>query len=171
MAESPTPDGEQQPYTVVAVDPGYRNLAICVATIRQSADSTEVRFNVQLVDVIPNKANPTSDDLFIAYRSFCIENAPIFRAARRIVVETQMHSKFIMLGTILRTLYFDTVVMLHPRTLIATFRLPTKRAPKKKATHQLVEQLYPGLVPRGGTKVDDICDSVLMAHWAAFVQK
>jgi hypothetical protein len=150
---------------IVAVDIGYRNLAMC----QLNAAEDIISLTVTLTDLTGGGGKPSRRSLFDLTIKWCEQNAAVLESADIIVLETQMRKQFEVMNTIIMARYPHKSVELAPATLCAVYRMPRKRDEKKLATQKLVRELFPQLLESLASqhkKLDDLADAILMAHWA-----
>ncbi len=146
---------------VCAIDAGTRNFAFCIV------DSVNWRqpLHWQKVDLwapqVGRRLTPTKDDIVCITREWCRTNWSILRECDHIVLENQLRTPFIIMNTVIQTLFFNTCSVIHPMTVAAFFKLPKTRAEKKLAGVAVVGR-YTQIDKKLG-KVDDLADAWLMA--------
>lgn len=148
------------PSLIVAIDAGFRNLG--VVAIRNGNWREPAVWRRESLTALKK---PSEEALYQAIYGWCNTNAALLQEADKIVLERQMHKKFIVINTVIRTLHHSKTVVIGPSTVGAFHRLPTTRAEKKLAGTELVEQNVP--IPLDG-KQDDMADAMLMALWFLF---
>jgi len=145
---------------VTAIDVGYRNFAWCTLSAQGIVSHDKV-------DLWPLQANrrrhPTKTDLIRITRDWCMQHAQLLGESDLIVLENQIRDPFIVMNTVIQTLYFDKVTVAHPMTVGAYWQLPVKRE-AKKARGVKVALAHGVVLPPG--KQDDLADTWLMARWA-----
>jgi Holliday junction resolvasome RuvABC endonuclease subunit len=145
---------------VVGIDVGYRNLGMAV--VRDGDWQRPVFWQVE--NLLPGKKY-SEEALYQATRNWCVKYAYFLGEAKAIVLERQMTQKFAVMNTVIRTLYHDKTIVVHPSTVGALHKLPSTRAEKKKAAVQLVNSNVP--IP-AASKQDDLADAMLLVTWHLF---
>jgi hypothetical protein len=119
---------------VAAIDVGYRNFACCILdnmTLRNPDPTTWKRYDLWA----PKKGRrgkPTSDDLRTITRDWCLEHQHELAQCDVIVLERQMRKPFIIMNTVIWTIFADKVIIRHPMT-VGTFWGLAKTREQKKA--------------------------------------
>lgn len=144
---------------VTAIDAGYRNFAWC----------TKNRFETLSHGVVDlwapqagRRRKPTRDDLVRVAYAWCAEHQDLLRASDIIVLENQIREPYVIINTVIQTLFITRTRVVHPMTVGAYWRLPVKREQKKARAVELVQQ-YGVALPLA--KRDDMADAWLMAEW------
>lgn len=155
---------------VVAVDVGIKNIGLCVF------DFATAKFvfwdNVSLVPngrYIPANNVQYVRDLVTRYQSF-------FAEAACVLVERQMRCNMRIVEAVFQTLYFDTCIVISPRSVKAHYGLGTKnyRLNKQRAVEWADKfvQCNPMAFDAGvqgsfetQTKKDDLADSLLLVTY------
>lgn len=107
------------------------------------------------------KGIPTKDQLFDLIYEWALKHKNTLEEATYIVLERQLKQKFIVMNTVLRTLYRGKVVMAHPNTVAKFFGMSIRREHKKKEAIAIAEAVTNSKIK--GRKSDDIADAYLMA--------
>ncbi len=146
-------------WQVTAIDVGLRNFAWCTL----NPQDIVAHDKIDLWAPAPGRRrHPTRTDLVRITRDWCLTHGALLAASDRIVLEHQLRQPFILMNTVIQTLYYDKVVIVHPMTVGAHFKLPAKRE-AKKAKGIEVAQAHGVHLPAG--KQDDLADAWLMAKW------
>lgn len=148
------------PSLIVAIDAGFRNLG--VVAIRDGNWRQPAYWSRES---LTHLKKPTEEALYHATYDWCQKHALLLDGADQIVLERQMHKKFVVINTVIRTLHHEKTVVVGPTTVGAFHRLPSTRAEKKLAGTALVKQNV--AIPLEG-KQDDMADAMLMALWFLF---
>ena len=148
--------------TSVGIDIGFINLGLCVLPLHDLR--TPILWRRE--QIFHGGGKPTEEQLFHCIFKWCLRNAAILKQAKVIAIESQMQARFKIMNTVIRTLYPEPTVLVHPRTLIAAFGLRHQREGKKQDTILWCNLLFDRKLPATG-KVDDMADAALMALYAA----
>jgi hypothetical protein len=144
---------------VTAIDAGYRNFAWCCKNRYQVLHHNVV----DLWPLAPNRRRkPTRDDLVRVSYAWCQAHRQMLLDSDVIVLENQIREPYVIINTVIQTLFIDKVRVVHPMRVAAYWQLPVQRAYKKARAIQLVKELG---VPLAGGKQDDLADTYLMAEW------
>lgn len=146
-------------FRVCAVDAGTRNLAWCVITSAQPREPLAWQHE----DIWGSQRTPTIEDIVRITRDWALRNYAMIDSCHSIVVERQMRPVFIVMNTVLHTLFFGKVREVHPQTVGAFWHLPKRRLEKKARGIAVVQEC--GLTLPQHTKQDDLADAWLMAAY------
>ncbi len=151
---------------VVAIDAGYRNLAVC------NVDNTDWQQPAHWVaeDLWkPRKGRrsvPTNNDCVEQATYWVRANKKMLDEADAIVLENQMRDRFIIINTVIQSHYLEKTFVVHPMTVAAFWKLPKTRELKKEAAIEVVKRNGVEITRKGGAKLDDLADAWLMAvYW------
>lgn len=146
-------------WQVTAIDVGLRNFAWCTLNPHEIL----AHDNVDLwAPALGRRRKPTRTDLVKIARDWCEQHAALLSSSDRIVLENQIREPYIVLNTVIQTLYYNKTVVAHPMTVGAHFGLPHKRLAKKARGIEVAVANGVAL-PEG--KQDDLADAWLMARW------
>ena len=151
---------------ILAIDPGLRNLALCVM------DNGMVE-QIRRVDIFGG-ATIRSCDAFEAISSFCDRNQSLFDSVELVVIERQFFDSKIKLSTCLciiqtvlqcRALKNHTLV--HAATIKKCFGTHAhSHRTNKQAAVQKACEIDPLLFQETSGKLDDLADAYLLAVYA-----
>jgi hypothetical protein len=146
---------------VCAVDVGTRNFAFCIVDTMNWRHPL-VWQHEDLWAVMPGRRRkPTKDDLVRITVAWCKRNYAALKECDHIVLENQIRTPFIIMNTVIQTLFLKRTTVVHPMTVATFFKLPKTRELKKAATVELV-RLH-AQIPAGAHKLDDLADTWIMA--------
>lgn len=86
-----------------------------------------------------------------------------------IVLETQMRVPFIIMNTVINTMFFERTIQVHPMTVGSFYKLPKTRVAKKAGGVTFVRRFAE--VPADKVKEDDLADAWLMAVFGLIAHK
>ena len=150
---------------VCAIDVGTRNFAYCVV------DNNHWREPRQWnrVDLWEPKAGrsrkPSTDDVVCITHRWCDENRQMLLECDVIMLEKQMRTTFIVMNTVIQSLFFTRTRVVSPMTVGSFFNLPKTREAKKAAGVSVCRK-YARVddVAQVG-KLDDLADTWMMAMY------
>ena len=158
-------------HSVLSIDPGMRTLAHCL--IRGG----EV-LSVGRADIFHGE-RITVTGVYEAIQRWCEANLEMLHGADVVVIERQFCDSKATLSACLQVI--QTVVQCHARgKCLVVHAMTVKRAfgtcsgahkTNKQASVEKVRALYPKIAEavvkgaKGGEKIDDMCDAVLMCQW------
>ena len=116
---------------IIGFDAGYRNFAWVVYE-----DGVMTSYN--LLDMWPQGGRFTLDNMIHVTRMWVLSHRALLNSADYLVLERQMKKKFCVQNAIIRTLYDDKCILVHPLVLSNYFGLPKQRQAKKAATIEFV---------------------------------
>lgn len=147
--------------TVIGIDPGYANFAFAVIPLH----------NVRQIVVWKRErlwsgdGKPSENTLFWAMLAWCRRNTALLEQATAIVIESQMQPRFKIMNTVVRTLYPDKTLVVHPNVVTAHYDMINVRSTKKQQAICWCRLLFDRKIPGG--KADDMADAALMARMVA----
>ncbi len=148
-------------HRVCAIDAGTRNFAFCFMDNLDWRQPVNWR-KQDLWAPMPKRATkPTLQDVIYITYTWCMQNKTQLDECDSIVLETQLRKPFIVMNTVIQTLFYNKTVVVSPMTIAAYFKLPKTRDAKKAAGVALVQR-YAVL---HGDKIDDLADAWMMAAW------
>lgn len=152
--------------SVVAIDVGYRNFAVCAVDTHHWDDPHHFVAEDLWPRRVDRKVVPTRDDCVEIALLWMQRNRALLQAADAIVLESQMRVPFVIMNTVIQAAYFDKTHVVHPQTVGAFWRLPRTRELKKAAGVRTALLNDVPLVRANGGKLDDMADAWLMAvYW------
>lgn len=147
--------------TAIGIDIGYANCGVCVLPLD---DPTRPLYWAR-ERVFHGRGRPTEEQLWRACYVWCMKNKARFDSAAVIAIESQIQAKFKVMNCVIRTLYAQTTIMVHPFTLCSYFDLRRQRAGKKDDAICWCRVSFAVPLPADG-KQDDMADAALMALYA-----
>jgi len=154
---------------VLAIDPGIRNLAYCVMDMHGTV------LQINRVDLF-NGNEIVVAQVFDQIHAWCEQTQSLFDMCDRIVCEKQyMNTKItiswclLVVETVIRCFAKEKFVHVHAMSIKRAYHTSTGDYRKnKQAAVQRALSLCPLLNQTGHTKIDDLCDAYLLAHFYTF---
>ena len=144
--------------SVLGIDVGYKNFAYCF--IRDGRWRKPLIW--ENISLFQGKYNEKK--AFDALLSWTRKEQDMLRQADAIVLEKQMARKFVIMNTVIRTLFWQKCTEVSPLTISKDFHIPRERLAKKRAAIELASAN--ASFPLGATaKKDDLADAYLLALW------
>lgn len=112
---------------IVGIDPGYRNFAWVVW-------QDGVFTGWHHADLYPRGGKITRHQVRRLTRDWVAAHHQMLKAADKIVVESQIKTKFIVQETVIYSVFPKKTVFVHPLSVSRKFHLPMTRDEKKLAT-------------------------------------
>ncbi len=146
---------------IMAIDVGTRNFAWCVVCNNHWRKPLHWQHE-DLWAPQPNRRRaPTKTDIVRITVDWVRRRKHILDECDCIVLENQMRTPFIVMNTVIQSLYFNIVSIIHPMTVGTFWSLPKQREHKKTRGVQ-VTLAHTRNIPAAG-KEDDLADAWLMA--------
>jgi len=142
---------------VLGIDMGYANLAWCIIDTEHNP-RRPTHWAVERI--LSGKG--TMDNCYEAILNWVTRHFKLFLACDAVILERQMKKKFIVMNTVVRTIFRGKSFMVAPTTVQRFFGLPRGRAFKKQAAIELCNEQLDGL-PQVKQKQDDLADAALLA--------
>ena len=146
---------------VCAIDAGTRNFAFCVVDNMSWKDPLVWRHEDLWAPARGKRSKPTKVQMVDLTYAWCRRNADMLQDCDVILLETQMRTPFIIMNTVIHSLYYSKVQVVSPMTIASFFQLPKTRDAKKAAGVRTVE--LHAEIPLQRYKADDLADAWLMA--------
>ena len=150
---------------VLGIDMGYANLAWCIIDTDHD-QHRPTHWKVERI-LTAKKGNATMDECFDAIVGWVNSHFKLFVGCDAVVLERQMKKRYIVMNTVVRTIFRGKTYMAAPTTVQKFFGLPRGRDLKKKAAIELCEEYLDGL-PTVKQKQDDMADAALLALYHLF---
>jgi len=146
---------------VLAIDAGTRNFAYCMI------DTTNWRKPLlwQHEMLWRGTGKPSRREIVRMTREWAQKHQDDLRRCDVIALERQMRDNFIIMNTVIETLYFDKTVTYHPTAVGHWWKQPRRREEKKAEGIVRVRELSHGFPVNSG-KIDDLADAWLLAVYA-----
>ena len=148
---------------VLGIDPGYVNFSYCEI----DSENAHVARTWVVERIVHPRVEANEDTVFAATYQWCIDHLELLERVDRIVIEKQRRPIFKIMVAVIRTLWVNKVVLVHPFTLCSVFKLPRTRDAKKRATITFVAEYMLTPFP-DHHKEDDLADSCMLALWLIF---
>lgn len=145
---------------VCAIDAGTRNFAWCVVDNLNWKVPLHWKKEDLWAPKPGRRLTPTKEDIIDITVAWARTNWQTLDSCDVVVLEKQIRTPFIVMNTVLNTLFYDRCVQVHPMTVGSFFKLPKKRIDKKAAGIRVVN-LHADLPV--ALKTDDLADAWLMA--------
>jgi hypothetical protein len=109
------------------------------------------------------RMKPTKQDCLRIMWEWCHRNKDMIADCDLIILEQQIRTPFIIMNTVVESLYFRKTRQVSAMTIAKFFELPKTREKKKKAGVNVTGNHV--VLPPGYEKLDDLADAWMMAMW------
>jgi len=144
-------------FQICAIDVGTRNFAWCIVNDVHWQRPISWRHEA----IVTCRGKVTRNEIVRCTRMWAESNRNLLESCDRIILENQMRIPFIVMNTVIQTMFFDRVVVVHPLTVGAYWKLPRRRELKKARGIEVVAEQ--GAMMPQSDKQDDLADAWLMA--------
>lgn len=151
-------------FRVCAIDAGTRNFAFCVLDNNNWREPLVWQREDLWAPAKGKRSKPTKQNMLEITYEWCQRNQQMLRECDLIILENQIRTPFIIMNTVINSLYYTRVRSVSPMTIAAYFKFPTTREKKKAATVKFVNKHASFPVDNG--KQDDYADAWCMAMHA-----